>query len=189
VKPRQLIWGKLWAMVGLSFTQLAVLAAYSTLAYQASTKVLPISIDWSLVHIGIWQLALTAFFIVAGFIVMAALMVGIGAAMPTYREAQQASPIFIIFSILPIYFAMVLIADPSGTVARITSYVPFMSPLILTFRMSIGALPPLEQVIAILVSLAYLIGSMYLAFLLFEFGSLETSRKVSLKNVFRRNRA
>lgn len=186
VKPRQLIWGKLWAMVGLSFTQLAVLAAYGTIAYQASTKVLPISINWALVHIGVWQLVATAFFIIAGFIVMAALMVGIGAAMPTYREGQQASPLFIIFSILPVYFAMVIIADPSGTVSRITSYVPLMSPLILTFRMAIGALSAWEQVIAIIVSLAYVVGSMYLAFMLFEFGSLETSKKVNFSNLFRR---
>ena len=186
VKPRQLIWGKLWAMVGLSFTQLAVLAAYGTVAYKVTTKVLPISIDWSLVHIGAWQLVLTSFFVIAGFIVMAALMVGIGAAMPTYREAQQASPLFIIFSILPVYFAMVLIAEPSGTVAKITSYIPLMSPLILTFRMAIDALPAWEQVVGLIVSLAYVVGSMYLAFALFEFGSLETSKKVSFRNMFRK---
>ena len=186
VKPRQLIWGKLWAMVGLSFTQLAVLAAYGTFAYKVTTKVLPFSIDWGLVDIGAWQLVLTSFFVIAGFIVMAALMVGIGAAMPTYREAQQASPLFIIFSILPVYFAMVLIAEPSGTVAKITSYVPLMSPLILTFRMAIDALPAWEQVIGIVVSLVYVVGGMYFAFALFEFGSLETSRKVSFTSMFRR---
>jgi ABC-2 type transport system permease protein len=186
VTPRQLIWGKLIAMVGLAFTQLIVLAAFGVVAYQVSTNVLPIDINWSLVHLDAWQVLLTAFFISAGFVFMASLMVGIGAAMPTYRDAQQASPLFIITSILPVYFAMVLIAEPSGLIARITSYFPFMSPLVLTFRASINALPVWEQLLGIAVTLVYVALGLYLAFKLFEIGSLETGRKVSLKSAFKK---
>lgn len=187
VTPRQLIWGKLAAMVGLSFTQLAALAIFGIIAYQASSNVLPIDINWSLIHFSAWQLISTIFYICAGFLFMASLMVGIGGAMPTYREAQQASPLFIITSILPIYFAMVLIADPSGSVARITSYVPFMSPLVLTFRASINALPVWEQVLGIVVTLAYVGLGLVLAFKLFEIGSLEFGKRISFKNAFRKS--
>jgi ABC-2 type transport system permease protein len=187
VTPRQMIWGKLIAMVGLAFTQLATLAIFGIIAYQVSTRVLPIDINWSLVHFSIWQLIQTIFYIVTGFLFMAGLMVGIGGAMPTYREAQQASPLFIITSILPIYFAMVLIADPSGSIARITSYVPFMSPLVLTFRASINALPAWEQVLGIAITLFYTWLGFYLAFKLFEIGSLETGKKISLKSAFKKS--
>lgn len=183
VTSQDLIWGKLLAMVGLAFTQLVVLVVYGVIAYNVSTKVLPISLDWSLVHINVWQGLLTAFFVVGGFTFMASLMVGIGAAMPSYRDAQQASPLFIITSILPIYFATVLLADPSGVVARITSYVPLMSPLVLTFRASVGALPWWEQLLGIVATLVYLAIGLYLAFKLFELGSLELGRKVSLKEL------
>lgn len=186
VTSRQLIWGKLLAMVGLAFTQLVVLVVYGAIAYQVSTKILPIHINWSLVDIGAWQAVLTAFFIVGGFTFMASLMVGIGAAMPSYRDAQQASPLFIITSILPIYFAAVLLADPGGLVARITSYVPLMSPLVLTFRASVDALPWWEQALGILATLVYLGIGLYVAFKLFELGSLELGRKISLKQVVRK---
>lgn len=186
VTSRQLIWGKLVAMVGLAFTQLIVLAVYGIIAYQVSSKILPIHINWSLVHLGAWQVILTIYFIVSGFTLMAALMVGIGAAMPSYRDAQQASPLFIITSILPIYFASVLLADPSGFVARLTSYIPFMSPLVLTFRASVGALPVWEQVIGIVVTLLYVLIGLYAAFKLFDIGALEVSKKVSLKHLWRK---
>ncbi len=187
VTPQQLIWGKLLAMIGLAFTQVMTLAIYGVIAYQVSTKILPVHIDWSLVHFGVWQLILTIYFIVSGFAVMAAMMVGIGAAMPSYRDAQQVSPLFLLTSILPIYFFSILLADPSGSVARITSYVPFMSPLVLTFRASVGALPVIEQIIGIIVSALYVVISFYVAFKLFEVGSLEFGKKVSLKNILRRS--
>lgn len=185
VSPRQLIWGKLAAMVGLALTQLVVLAVFGIVAYQASSTILPIDINWSLVDLNAWQILLTVFFIGAGFVFMSSLMVGIGSAMPTYRDAQQASPLFIITSILPVYFAIVLIADPMGTVAKATSYIPFMSPLVLTFRASIGALPVWEQILGIVVTLVYLGLGLFLAFKLFEIGSLETGKKVSLKKIWR----
>ncbi len=187
VTPKQLIWGKLLAMVGLAFTQLVILAIYGIIAYNVSSKILPISINWSLVDIGVWQAILTGFFIVGGFTFMASLMVGIGAAMPSYRDAQQASPLFIITSILPIYFATVLLADPSGMVAKITSYVPLMSPLVLTFRASVGALPIWEQFLGIAATVIYVAIGLYLAFKLFELGSLETSKKVNIKSLLRRS--
>jgi ABC-2 type transport system permease protein len=186
VTSQQLIWGKLLAMVGLAFTQLVALATYGILAYQVSSKILPIHIDWSLVHLGVWQVVLTVYFIVAGFSLMAALMVGIGAAMPSYRDAQQASPLFIITSILPIYFGSIILADPSGLVSRITSYVPFMSPLVLTFRASVGAMPWWEQIIGIIVTALYAILGFIAAFKLFDIGALEVSKKISLKYLWRR---
>lgn len=186
VTPRQLIWGKLLAMIGLALTQLVVLALYGIIAYQASTKILPVHIDWSLVHLGLWQVLLTAYFIFSGFVLMASLMVGIGAAMPSYRDAQQASPLFIIGSILPVYFASILLADPSGLVARVTSYVPFMSPLVLTFRASVGALSVWEQIIGIVVSTGYILIGLYAAFKLFEIGSLEYGKKIGFRNILKK---
>ncbi|MFH0853668.1 MAG: ABC transporter permease [bacterium] len=186
ITSRQLIWGKLIGMVGLAFTQLITLAVFGIVAYQLSSNILPIEINWSLVSINPWQIILTIFFIASGFVFMAALMVGIGAAMPTYRDAQQASPLFIILSILPIYFAYVLIAEPAGPIAIATSYIPFMSPLVLTFRTSIDALPIWEQFVGIGVTLIYMWVGLYLAFKLFEIGSMELGKKVSLKNAFRK---
>lgn len=187
VTSQQLIWGKLLAMIGLALTQVVVLALYGIIAYQVSSKILPIHIDWSLVHLGVWQVILTVYFILSGFTLMAALMVGIGAAMPSYRDAQQASPLFIITSILPVYFASILLADPSGLVAQITSYIPFMSPLVLTFRASVGALPVWEQIVGIIVSSLYVVIGFYASFKLFEIGSLEYGKKIGLKNILKQS--
>lgn len=61
-----------------------------------------------------------------------------------------------------------------------------MSPLVLTFRVSINALPVWERVLGIVVTLAYVGIGLYLAFKLFEIGSLETGKRVDLKSAFRK---
>ncbi|MFH0828949.1 MAG: hypothetical protein V1907_02100 [Candidatus Kerfeldbacteria bacterium] len=54
-------------------------------------------------------------------------------------------------------FVPALIADPRGPLAKATSYIPFMSPLVLTFWASINALPVWEQVLGIVVTIAYVV--------------------------------
>lgn len=188
ITPRKLIWGKLIGLTGVSLTSLVALAALLTGIIAISTNIFPIEIDWSAVDLNVGQVLLAIFYTVGGFLFLSSIMVGVGAAMPKYREAQQFSAIFIILSIIPIYFATVLIAEPTGTIARIVSYTPFTAPLILLFRSSVGALPLWESILGIVVVIVYVIIGFYLAFKLFEIGSLELSKKISFKSIFQKQR-
>lgn len=188
VTPRQLIWGKLIGLTGVSLTSLATLTVLLGGIIMASTNIFPIEIDWSAVHVNFGQIVLALFYTVGGFLFLSSLMVGLGAAMPKYRDAQQFSAVFIILSILPIYFASVLIAEPMGTIARVVSYTPFTAPLILLFRSSIDALPFWESVLGIVVVAVYIVIGFYLAFKLFELGSLELSKKISFKSVLKKEK-
>jgi ABC-2 type transport system permease protein len=105
--------------------------------------------------------------------------------MPTYREAQQFSAIFIILSILPIYVASALVAEPAGLLARVFSYFPFTAPLVLLFRSSIDALPGWEVGVGMTVMLLYICAGLLFAFKLFELGSLELTKKISLSSILR----
>ncbi len=188
IRPRELIWGKIIGLTGVAFTQLITLAALSGVAVLVSQNVFPIDIDWSAVNVSIWQIISALFYIITGFLFLSSIMVGLGAAMPRYREAQQLSGIFIILTILPIYFAQVLIADPSGTIATIVSFTPFTAPLILLFRGSIDALPLYQSIIGMLAVVAYVGIGFFIAFKLFELGSLELSKKISIVSIFKKRK-
>lgn len=186
VKSRQLIWGKIIGLTGVSITQLLTLVALMIVIVMVSTNIFPIEIDWSAVEVNAWQVITAIFYIVTGFLFLSSVMVGVGAAMPKYREAQQFSSIFIILSIIPIYFAAILVADPAGPVARIVSYTPFTASLILLFRSSVGALPVWESLIGMVVVVIYVGIGFYLSFKLFEIGSLELSKRISFKSIFQK---
>jgi len=101
VKPRQLIWGKNIGLTGVAFTQLFALACFGYLAILASSNIFPISIDWSAIDVNVWQIISAVFYIITGFLFLSSIMVGLGAAMPRYREAQQLSGIFILLTVIP----------------------------------------------------------------------------------------
>lgn len=183
IKSRELIWGKILGQIAIVFTQLLVLISLAVLALIIFRPTLPF--DLSLVDISIGQVIGGIFYLVTGFLIMASIMVGVGAAVPTYKDAQSFSSIFIILSILPIYFATMILAEPSGSVAMIASYFPLTSPMILLFRNSLGELSLIESVLSTVIVILYVYVCFWLAVKLFEFGSLEYNNRISLRTLVR----
>jgi ABC-2 type transport system permease protein len=179
IKPKALILGKIIGQIAIVVTQLIILLALIAAVMVITKTQLPI--DLSTVQVTAGQLFWGLFYLICGFIIMANVMVGVGAAMPTYKEAQSFSSIFIILSILPIYFAAIIIAEPSGTVAMLSSYFPLTAPMILLFRNALGELSTTELIFSAALLLVYVYLTLILAFKLFEFGSLEYSKKISFR--------
>lgn len=183
IKPRDLIWGKITGQLGVVLTQLTTLVVFALLGlvYLNSQG----QVDLSVLNITPLQIVSTTFYTICGFLIMANIMVGVGAAMPSYKDAQSFSSIFIILSIFPVYLATAIIAEPSGTIATIFTYFPFTSALILLFRNALGEISTLEMVISSLILIVYVVISFILAFKMFEFGSLEYANKISFQGFLR----
>lgn len=181
---RQLIWGKIVGLVCVTITQLITLLGLSAGVLWFTLDKLPFSIDFSAIPLDPLIILSGLFYLLSGFLLMATIMVGVGAAMPTYREAQSFSSIFIIASIFPVYFIMLIIQEPMGLLARALSYFPFTAPLILLGRQTLQALPVWEVALSSVLLIIYVMGGFWVAFKLFEFGSLEYENRLSLKRLF-----
>ncbi len=186
VSPNQLILGKIIGLFGVAITQIITLVAFAIVMNSLGSSLFAFHINWSNVNIAPLQIASAVFYLLTGFLFMAAIMVGVGAAVPTLRDAQQFSSIFIILSILPVYFAYLILTDPQGTVAKIVSFTPFTAPMVLVFRSSVGALSPFESVAGILTMIIYVIIALFVALKLFQIGSLELTSRLSARNIIER---
>ena len=179
IRPRDLILGKILGQVAAVLTQIVVLVVLGVILL--NTQKINLPFDLSLIEINPLQIILALVYLILGFLLLATTMVGVGSAMPTYREANSFAAIFIIMSIFPIYFFPLILVEPSGLIANIVSYFPFTAPMILMLRNALGAITPME----IVLSLVTLVGFLYLfaqiAYKLFEYGSLEYSQKISFK--------
>lgn len=183
---KEIIWGKILGLLGIIFTQITVLLVLGGIIFWLSLDHLPFTFDWSLITIDPVHIVISFFYIICGFLTIATAMVGVGSAMPTYKEAQSFSSVFIMLSIFPIYFATLILQEPNGPVAIATSYFPFTAPLILLIRNALGALPLWEALFSAVILLGYVTAGFYLAFKLFQLGSLEYSQKLSLKRFFQK---
>lgn len=183
MSPKELIWGKIIGLTLVGFTQILALAAMAGAALPFALNFANITLDWGSLNINLWQIISALFFVVTGFLFMAGVMVGVGAAIPTYKEAQSFSSVFIILSIFPVYFASALIAEPSGRIAQITSFTPFTAPLVLLFRNAMNALQVWELLLGIVLMVVYVVVGFWLAFRLFSIGSLEYGRRISFRSL------
>jgi ABC-2 type transport system permease protein len=185
VNPRQLVWGKILGQVAVVITQVAVLTVLSLIALIVLSKVggPSIPIDLSQVVVTPIQIITSIAIVVLSFLTIAGVMVGAGAVMPTYKEAQGLSTVFVILAVAPLYFFTILLAEPSGTIAKVLSYVPLTSGLVLIFRSSLNALEPIEIVLGLGMLLVYAYLSLVLAHKLFELGSLEYGKRLGLKEI------
>jgi ABC-2 type transport system permease protein len=108
--------------------------------------------------------------------------------MPTYREAQSFSSVFILLGMYPLWLVGLLMTDPSGPVAMFSSYFPFSSAMVLLFRNALGEISGMEMLFSTFVLLIYVILSFLISYKLFEIGALEYHQRLSLKTVVDRIR-
>jgi ABC-2 type transport system permease protein len=184
ISSKSLLIGKLIGLLGVIFTQLLLLAAFALVGIVGVRNQLPIDISLSDLLFDPIQIGFAILCVIIGFLILANVMVGVGSAMPSLKEAQSFSSIFIILTVFPMYFAGLLLTDPDSSLAKTLSFVPITAPLILLFRNAFNVLTPLEMVLALIALVVQLVVSVYLAVKLFEIGSLEYKEKISLERVW-----
>ena len=165
-------------------TQMA-LTLFFTLGVGAALKTkLPFDIDFSKIVLDPVAIGLAFFYTFAGYLLYAAIMAGVGAIVPTAREAGGLVAFFMICALSPFYFIAALIADPDGPTAVLTSYFPLTAPLVLVLRNALGALSPIEIAASIAALIAYIVLAFLIAVKLFQLGALEYGQRLSLKRLF-----
>lgn len=183
VEKKNLVWGKLAGITAIALTQIIALSAISIVILYFSRESISIPINFSAITIEPIKIMLYLFYILAGFLIIASTMVGVGSIMPTYKDAQSFSSIFTIASIFPLYFFSIILQDPNGLISQIVSYFPYTSPLIFACRLALNSLTAIDILISIVLITTYIILSYFVAFKLFELGSLEYQEKITLKRI------
>jgi len=177
VNPFQLMAGKILGLVGIGLT---VIGLWAIAAYVAAI--------WHGLNIEITG-ALVFYFVayyVLGFLLFSSILAGIGSVCNTLKETQSLMmPIVLVF-ILPMISWYKLVQSPDGAFARILSFVPPLTPMVMMLRLSAGAE---VWFIEILASFALLLGTVlaaiWLAAKIFRTGVLMYGKRPSLHEVLR----
>jgi ABC-2 type transport system permease protein len=185
ISSRSLLIGKLIGLLGVILTQMLLLSAFAVIGFMIVKSQINIPFSFSDLVFDPIQIVYAVLCIILGFLVLASVMVGVGSAMPSLKEAQSFSSMFMILTIFPLYFAGILVSDPDSTLAKVLSFVPITAPLVLLFRNAFNVITPLEMGLSLVALIVQLIISVYLAVKLFEIGSLEYKEKISLDRVWK----
>ena len=129
-------------------------------------------------------------YFILGFIMISGLNAIAGASSKDLQSSGQSiNGLIVIIPIVPVWFASILLQNPSGTISRILSYIPFFTPTTMLLRMGVSTPPIWELALttAILAITAFLF--IKLASKIFRVGMLMYGKDMTLKEIFKWSRA
>jgi ABC-2 type transport system permease protein len=177
VSPFELMTGKI---AGLAAVGLTVMALYGVAGYAAAHwKGLQIDIGADLVVYGL-------IYYVLGFILFSAILAGVGSVCNTIKETQSLMmPVMLVF-IIPMIAWPRLAQEPNGELARVLSYVPPATPMVMVLRLSSGtAIWTGEVVLSILVLIAGVFATVWAAAKIFRTGILLYGKRPGAREIVR----
>jgi len=177
LSPFELMSGKILGLVGAGMTVMAVWCLMGFSAGLLKDVELNVSIGFVLIF--------TVYYIL-GFMFFSALLAGIGSLCNTIKESQSLMMPIVMVLILPMISWYELAKNPNGLYARILSFIPPVSPLVMVLRLSASSdIALIEVIISIFILMLGVLFAFWLAGRVFETGILMYGKKPKLKEIFR----
>jgi ABC-2 type transport system permease protein len=138
ISPNKLMAGKIIGIISVGWTQLILWFGMLLLLVMIGSvfvnlpRLIPVSFEY---------IALAIALFVPAFVMLAALMVAVGATLTDAQEAQQVTGIFTLPLFIPFWFAVALINHPNGPLAIALSFFPFTAPITIAIRAGFTTIP------------------------------------------------
>ncbi|TKJ36182.1 MAG: hypothetical protein CEE38_12190 [Planctomycetes bacterium B3_Pla] len=177
VSPFELMAGKILGLVGVGLT---VVTLWGFAAYGAAR--------WQGLNVGVGSEILPYFFIyyVLGFFLFGSVMVGIGSICNTIKETQSLMTPVMLCCVVPLLAWREIIRAPSGTLARVLSFLPPTTPMVMILRLSSGTeIWIVETLLSIVLLAASVLGGVWIAARIFRTGILMYGKRPGLREVGR----
>jgi ABC-2 type transport system permease protein len=190
IKARTLIVGKILAFLTLILIQIVIIIGLVLVAYFMLRGHLNLpSFDLSQIPLDPARIAAGAAIFASAILLFAGILVAIGAAMPTAKEANQflGLPMVLIFA--PLYMAPMLITNTASAAISFVTFFPLTAPIPLMLRNAVGNLSAWETIVGVLIMAISAVVVFIVAARLFQTGAVEYSKKMSLKGLFRKKTA
>jgi ABC-2 type transport system permease protein len=123
-------------------------------------------------------------FFLLGFFLYSALYAAIGSMCTTTQEAQQANTPVTMMIAVGMISMFGLINEPSGTMARVLTFIPFFTPIVLPVRYAIAPMGAFEVLLAAADVVLGLLAVTWLAARIYRVGILSYGKKPSVKELW-----
>jgi ABC-2 type transport system permease protein len=187
LNPTTLVMGKVISLFIVGVVQMLVFAFPVIIGYLffRSSLNLP-NFDLSHLIFSPGPMIVGLLLLVGGFTLFTGTLVAVGAIMPTAKEAGQIFGIMMALIFVPFYAVTLVVSDPHSFIVQIFTYFPYSAPVTAMLRNGFGSMSVAESITVIVELFVLGIIVLQVAVRLFRYGSIEYTKKVSLKTVFAR---
>jgi ABC-2 type transport system permease protein len=178
IRPRDLLAGKIIGLGLLGFGQLFVITAMGLLAATSSGA---LEVNGEILSAA----ALAVGWFVLGYVFYDGLFACAGALVPRQEELQSSMTPLTMVILVSFFISFIVLDDPDGTLAHVTSFIPFSAPMTMPPRIALGEAPAYEIVIAIAITLASAIALIPLAARIYSGAVLRTGSAIKVREAWR----
>jgi ABC-2 type transport system permease protein len=187
IEARTLIIGKIISLIALAMVQALIIFVPVLIGYLLLHDKLQLpSLDLTSLPVNGMRIGIGAAVFTASFLLFTGLLVAIGSAVPTAKEAGGFFGIVMMLIFGPLYALPLFISNPDSPFVQVLSTFPFTAPIPLLLRNAVGNLTVHEALLSITLLVVAAAIVMMIAVRVFKYGALEYSRKLSLKEIFSR---
>jgi ABC-2 type transport system permease protein len=185
IQARTLIIGKILSLIVLALIQIvAILIPLLIIYLWFGDKLSLPNVDLTNLPLDPLRITIGATLFALSFLLFTGLLVAVGAAMPTAKEASGFFGVIMVFIFGPLYAVSLFISAPQSQLVAFLSYFPLTAPIPLMLRNAVGNLSILESLLGIVVLGISAVITLSIAIRLFRYGALEYSKRLSLSSLF-----
>jgi ABC-2 type transport system permease protein len=179
VEARDLLIGKVVGIGILGLVQLLLMVAVGLgIGVGTNRFALPASTPSAVANLLLW--------FVLGYAFYSTALGVLGALASRMEEASNASsPVSLVATAAYLFSLVVALNDPAGTAARIATFIPPVSPMVVPLRAALGAIEPWE----IVASAALMVGAIWVLFVVggrvYSGAILQTGARMKLRDAWR----
>jgi ABC-2 type transport system permease protein len=187
VSPTQMIGGKILSIVAMGLLQLIVWIGFLAIAVQVAAEGL--QIEWfQNVELNWGPILYMTAVALPSYVTASALMFMLGATVAQIQEGQSVGGIFFIVYFLPFYMMVMIVESPINVPAVIMTLMPFMSLMTIALRSLFFDIPLWQILASIVIQSGVAVLAIWLAAKAYRLGMLRYGKRLSLKELLRRDR-
>jgi len=184
IRPEEMMAGKVLGVGSVGLTQVGIWLLGAILI-SARSGVLSVLGDDVAFNITARQGIFFVIFFFLGYTLYSGMAAALGAMTSSEQELQQMN----IFLMLPLIacsgVVFTVVSDPNGTVAKVFSFIPFCTPLIMYVRIAVSQPPWYEIAISIAALVATIAAILWFAARIYRVGILMYGKKPNLPELLR----
>lgn len=187
ITARTLIIGKILSLLVLALIQVVVILTPIIIAYAFLHNALSLpDLDLSNIPLDPLRIAIGAALFLLSFLMFTGILVAIGAAVPTAKEAAGFFGVVMLLLFGPLYAVTLFVSSPDSGIVRVLSFFPLTAPIPLMLRNAVGNLSPASGLLGIVILAVSAVIALFVAVRMFQYGALEYSRRISLASIFQK---
>jgi ABC-2 type transport system permease protein len=184
IKPEELLAGKILGVGAVGLTQVTIwmVAALALVSTSVASNLLA---GGTKAVISPAQAGFFLLYFVFGFLIYSSIAAALGAMTNSEQELQQLN----MFLVMPLALCMLLLVSvvraPDSALARVSSLIPFCSPLLMNLRISLTHVPATEIMLSVVLMTLTIIAILWVSSKIYRVGILMYGKKPNLPEIMR----